>query len=93
MILSLESVGVRRCSEINGFPLDTDWRLVMATANEVGRFKYIKQDIWHRLSAGTRLVADSIQNLDRAETQEIRGIGDKVSGRPAIYRRALDFGP
>jgi hypothetical protein len=76
-----------------GFPVDTDWRLVTATPAEVMRFKFINQATWIRLSAGTRLVADGVQNLDQAQIKEISDIRDKVTGIASDLKKGVKFLP
>jgi hypothetical protein len=61
-----------------GFPGDTNWRLVKVIPDEVKGFKYVNhQEGWARVSGSTRLVAEGVNNLDQDHNAEIKG---NVSG-------------
>jgi hypothetical protein len=76
-----------------GFPVDTVWRLVTVTLAEVTRFKYMNQDIWSQLSAGTRAVADGAQNLDQLQVEDIHAIRDKVNSIAGDLQKGVGYRP
>jgi hypothetical protein len=66
------------------FPPDATWRLVVVSPTEIKTFKYINDSSdprWSRLSAGTRLVGDGIQNLDEAQNAEVNGNVTSIATR------------
>jgi hypothetical protein len=74
---------VRKIALFQGFPDDTQWRLVTVTPTEIKLFKYVNHlEGWARVSGGTRLVAAGARNLDQAEDAEtkrnVAGIAARV---------------
>jgi hypothetical protein len=89
MVLSIR--GYPHSALFQGFPGDTSWRMFKQTPDEVAGFKYANHlPDWSRLSGGTRLVADGVKNLDKAENAMIK---EKVDGIVARFRQGEIFPP
>lgn len=55
----------RRSGLFTGFPLDATWRRVEVEPSDFPRLKSIsRDDLWEKLTGGTRLIQDAAGNLD-----------------------------
>lgn len=80
-VLGVRGYG-RNVALFKDFPDDTRWQLVKVTSAEIGRFKYANHLAnWLRVSGGTRIVADSVKNLDQPQNKDIHGNVTGIAAR------------